>query len=750
MNRITAFAFSRSRFTLLLAGAPLSLLAQASQETIQELEPVVMEAPVAPSEQLFLPEIQGAKIMGAKKTTNVVLEDMPEIVQNNMREVFITTPGVNVAEEAIPARSNISYRGIGDPHESESVLVLKDGIPLESDWFGYPTIYYIPPIESVERVEFIRGGGALLYGPQVGPVFNYITASPREDTEFGGSVQGFGGSYGYYSTYLESSGTNGQFGYGVDFLASGADGVRNNADYSIQTGSATVTYQIDEKQSLRIDFDAYSSNNGEGGRLTTLQWDANPNTTTTPIDRVWIQRYFPSLNYIYELEDGLIDVKSWVGYQDRFSRRASGGTLWYKPSPPYAAPTTNTPYTNLDRKEFYFVGLDARLRKDYDAGFTDGTNTFTAGATFYYGNAPNIRENGVGTGTTGPAVYDVSSETIYGAVFAENLFRFGRWAVIPAFRLDLPTISTKENYNYGAVDPFTGVINRPLFDETITSVAPLGSLGITYDININNQLYTSFATSYTPKKYTDLGNPTSNRVRSADANVAYNYQGELGARGSYSTWFSYDGSVFYNYNTGIVETLNIGGGNTQVSNAGDAVFFGIEAAIQGDLFAFIDAQAGTKLGEQVGALSLFANVQLLDAQFTSGQFNGNTPSYAPNHIVKTGVVWDWDDFIKVALTGQFVDDQYWNDANNNTGNSIQSFLAGGGAPWVPATVSPQKIPAFMVWDFSVEISPIEHFTVLGGISNLLDEQYYSRVRGGGGGIEPLDGRTYYAGARFDW
>jgi len=716
-------------YSLLTLTPSLALAQNANEERVYELDEVVMEAPVAPSAQLFLPEVQGAKILGAKKTTNVALEEMPEIVQNNLREAFITTPGLNVAEEAIPARVNISYRGIGDPHESVSVLTMKDGVPLESDWFGYPTIYYIPPIESVERIEFIRGGGALLYGPQAGPVVNYITASPRMDTAFGGSAQGLGGSYGYYSTYLEASGTSGNFGYGADFLASGANGFRENGDYAIETGSANALYHIDENQRIRLDFDAYYSDIGEAGRLTTAQWNVDPSMTTRPRDRVWIQRYFPVLNYVYETDDFVADIKTWGGYQSRVSRRSTAGGV--------AAFLPGT-LMNVDDREFTFYGLDARARKDYQTDFTDGTNSLTAGITFYYGDAPNNRQRSLGTDTTGIPIYDESRYTVYGAAFAENVFRFGRWAVIPAFRLDIPTVSVKENYNFG--------VTRPLYDETLTSVAPLGSLGVTYDIDINNQAYASFATSYTPKQYVDVGNPSSNRIRSTNADVAYNYQGELGARGSYSTWFSYDGSLFYDYYTGIVENLNIGAGNTVVNNAGDAIYYGLEAAVEVDLFAFIDAQEGTTLGDSAGRFSIFGNVQLLDAEFVSGQFDGNTPSYSPDYLVKTGVVWDWEERVKAAFTGQFVDEQYWNDANNNTGGAAM------GPPWN----NPRKIPAYMVWDFTVEFTPItsagpfKDLTILGGVTNVFDAKYYSRVRGGVGGIDTLPGRTFYAGARVEF
>ena len=87
-----------------------------------------------------LPEVDGATITVTKKTTVSRLVDQPSVIDNNQREIFNRLPGIVLAEQQNPTQLNLSYRGLGNPQESEYVLVMQDGIPLELDWIGYPTL----------------------------------------------------------------------------------------------------------------------------------------------------------------------------------------------------------------------------------------------------------------------------------------------------------------------------------------------------------------------------------------------------------------------------------------------------------------------------------------------------------------------------------------------------------------------------------------------------------------------------------
>jgi Fe(3+) dicitrate transport protein len=122
----------------------------------------------------ILPEVDGTKITVTKKTSVTKLDQVPTIVANDQRELFARTPGLFVSEQQTPTQFNLSYRGLGNPQEGEYVLVLQDGLPISTDWIGFPTVYYMPLPQSLSEVQLIRGGSSLLYGPNPAPVVQLV------------------------------------------------------------------------------------------------------------------------------------------------------------------------------------------------------------------------------------------------------------------------------------------------------------------------------------------------------------------------------------------------------------------------------------------------------------------------------------------------------------------------------------------------------------------------------------------------
>ncbi len=127
---------------------------------------------VAIDQRGWLPAVQGAAIFAGKKTAVIDLDGQARNVGNSYRKALSQTPGLLLAEESSPLVS-IGYRGL-DPHRAQFMQVLKDGIPIHADQFGYPEAYYTPPLDTVDRIEFMHGGAALQHGPQPGGALNYI------------------------------------------------------------------------------------------------------------------------------------------------------------------------------------------------------------------------------------------------------------------------------------------------------------------------------------------------------------------------------------------------------------------------------------------------------------------------------------------------------------------------------------------------------------------------------------------------
>lgn len=136
----------------------------ASAPNAKRLEAISVEGARKRSGE-SLPEVENQKINSGKKTSTTVLEDLPALTQNNYRQALALTPGLLTSEVANQSFASFNYRGVGDPHESFNLLTLQDGLPIAADPYGYPASYYLPSLDYVERIDFIRGGAALQYGP---------------------------------------------------------------------------------------------------------------------------------------------------------------------------------------------------------------------------------------------------------------------------------------------------------------------------------------------------------------------------------------------------------------------------------------------------------------------------------------------------------------------------------------------------------------------------------------------------------
>ncbi|MGH7412347.1 MAG: TonB-dependent receptor, partial [Candidatus Methylomirabilis sp.] len=77
-----------------------------------------------------------------------------------------------------PTTQGVSLRGIG-PSGVSRTLVLLDGVPL-NDPFGGWVYWSKVPLESIERIEVVRGGGSGVYGNYaLGGVINIVTRRPE-------------------------------------------------------------------------------------------------------------------------------------------------------------------------------------------------------------------------------------------------------------------------------------------------------------------------------------------------------------------------------------------------------------------------------------------------------------------------------------------------------------------------------------------------------------------------------------------
>ena len=654
----------------------------------------------------IMPEVDGTKITVTKKTSVAKLDLVPTIIANNQRELFSRTPGLFVSEQQTATQFNMSYRGLGNPQESEFVLVLQDGIPISTDWIGFPTLYYMPLPQSLEEVQLIRGGSSLLYGPNPAPAINLVSKRPSDHQPLGGYSENSVGSDGLFQTYDTLEGSSGPVSARLNFGYVKGSGQRRNGGSEIAQGNAYLSYSAGSDQHWFLDLHAHQSSSGDPGRLSYAQYLSDPDQSPTPFNHDWVRRTSIVLGNESDLGSGWrSEARLWAASQHLYQRSA--------------APGPNPASTTLVDEKFRSEGLDWRFRKRWGRG-----NALTLGTVLYHDDAPFKQWTSSDLlasfgATDGTPRLDQARDAWYGALFAENVFRLpGRWHIVPSFRIEHEKISIDES-----VRPPNLV--RPLIHQSVSRTVPLFGLGAGFDFGHQNETYFSASQGYRPVRFFDVASPFSNVNPGRVPSVSKSRSFEAGVHGTPVKGLFYDASLFWIDFTNRIETITISPVESILQNSGNTRHRGFEGEVSYDVLA----QRGRSLH-----LTLFGNVSLLNAKFTKSNLPGrvgNKPAFAPAITAKYGMSLRRDGRFNFSLSGSSVSSQFFQDSDLPVGIA-------GSANFVPA-----KVPGYTLIDLSGDWQLTRSLRLLGGISNLADKKYYSRVFQNG--IEPGARRKVYAG-----
>lgn len=709
---------------VLLAAAPLS-----AREAAPAPESAALELPVfrVAAETLrddrvqtpFLPDTQGTNIFVGKKTLVIDFDAMPQIQTDNYRQAFAKTPGLLTSELSNASLLSLSFRGIGDPHESQNLLVLKDGIPFVLDPFGYPTVYYAPPFESIDRLEFVAGGAALLYGPQPSGALNFVTHEPSRRHAASITSQHVLGSHNLYSTFTTlEGGLNGGAYLGFFDHRSGDSFRDANSDFELNGANLKLVLDTGPTARLVLDLDVYDADSGEPGGLTRatgpgrLNLDQSRTQSQNLYDRVRVERTAAVLRYDRDYaDDARLSAAVWVSKFSRFSKRQNGSGFGLVPTG-----TTNT----INLHEYYTYAADFRYRMDYGSGHH--ANSFTVGTTWMDLDSPIEASTGATPAAdTGIRTFKAKRSSRYGSFFAENLFRSGRLTVTPGVRIEILRQGITEVQNNAK-----SAAGTPLGEKRDTDMLPLFALAATFTDGPKGEFYANFSEGYKPMTYADAVPTGANDTISSDLKPGHVLNYELGRRGRPFPGVWYDVSLF-----AVDYADRFGRAGRNIQNVGRSINYGVSAATEVDLWRMHTGVEGT-------SLTWHGNIQLLHAKFVSGPLAGRTPQYAPDVMIRSGLVFRQPGRAKIALLGTYLSEHFADDANTRT----------PAADWL--------IPSYVVFDLTAEFYPWRGevagrsagIALLAGINNLLDEKYYSRVRSNG--IDPAAPRNFYAGLRFEF
>lgn len=686
----------------------------------------------------FLPEIVGTTIHAGKKNALIMMDNVQgNVVNNTMRQVMAKVPGIQVWEsDPSGIQIGIAARGLS-PNRSWEFNIRQNGYDISSDPFGYPEAYYTPQLNSVQRIQVLRGAASLQYGPQFGGMVNFIMKDGSAiNKAFQYESQQTAGSFGLFNSYNAIGGKKGKMHYYAFWDHRQGKGFRKNSGFNVNTAFGNWSWVINPKLKLGLEITHFNYLSQQPGGLTDVQFEKDPSSSFRERNWFEVKWKMAALNVDYTISDkSRLNIKTF----SMFGERNSTGFM----QPINIADTINAStltYNSrrVDEDQYSNFGMEARYITDYQIGKMK--NTFSAGVRYFRGNTFRF-QNGKGDerldynlNIMGAYHTDLDFLTTNTAMFAEHMFHIGKnLLIIPGIRLE-----NIQNTAGGRIN-LTGNTAVKIPDQKKARQFLLPGVGAEYHLG-QTEFYANYSQAYRPVLFSDLtGNPTTDEI-DQDLKDAKGYNIDLGYRGRVKDYLFFDLSGYllqYNNRIGLIAQQRLDGSFYNLrTNVGNSRSHGIEALVE---FSPLKIKTVNPL---VGNISFFASIALIDARYENFKIitrQGNQlvetnmknkrVENAPEKIYRTGINYNRK---KLTLTAQYSDvSSAFSDANNTktpTSNGITGL-----------------IPGYNIVDISGTYTFSERFMMKAGINNLMNKKYFTRRAGGypGPGLMPAEPINFF-------
>ncbi len=670
------------------------------------------------------------QIIYAGKKTEILQIDSLDANKaiNNTRQIIGRIPGLNIIETESGGftANGIAFRGL-NPYQSIETNTRQNGYNVSADIFGYNESYYLPPMEAVKTIQFVRGASCLQFGPQIGGMINYVLKdAPNKPFEITASQTG--GSFGMFNSYNSIGGTFKKLKYFGFIQYRNMDGWRANSDQTQVSGFAKLQYDFSSKFSASVEYTVLRNMIHMPGGLNDSMFTANPvqsNRTRNWLSSPW-NIISSSLNYKIN-EGASISLKSSYLFSER-------NLVWRNEDGGAAIKDTITPSLEYIPRE---IGRESFNSITNELRFLTNYNLFSYKSILVvgirYANAYMKRQGGA-EGSTG-SNYDLITYTPYEyslnfystniAPFIENTFTIGKhFSITPGVRYEFLS-TTVNGYNKNEAEDSN---EEKIYanNQTHTRTFLMSGVGLQYKFGEHNSFYANYSQSYKPVTYSDLS--PFGTVAKIDQNLkdAYADNADFGFRGTIKNILNFDISAFYiNYKNKIGYVLKTQDTLTYLfrTNTGGSEHKGVEAYVELNLSNWICPSC------RIGKISLYNSFAYVDARYVTGDYSTKFVEYAPQNINRSG--------LNYSLKGFSINAQYsfQSDAFGDAANTVYSHDALVG-----------KIPSYNLIDISASYK-IKRYQIKAGVNNVTDKKYFTlrTPEYPGPGIIPSTGRMIYVG-----
>jgi len=220
----------------------------------------------------------------------------------------------------------IDMRGFGGDNPFGKTLVMLDGRRMNQT--DMSSINWLSiPVNTIERIEIVRGPGSVLYGDAaVGGVINIVTKKGKGAPAFNASV--LAGSYGLHSERAGVSGATGKWTYALMGENNFSSGYRDRSEYSAQGGGFDVGYSASDLLNVSLGVSFNRVDYQMPGALTREQVEQDRRQFGNPDDdgrdkytnvNLGIKSFWGAwgqmeINFLYGKKDLQSSMPSWFSY----------------------------------------------------------------------------------------------------------------------------------------------------------------------------------------------------------------------------------------------------------------------------------------------------------------------------------------------------------------------------------------------------------------------------------------------------
>lgn len=681
-----------------------------------------------------LKDVEGTSIFAGKKTEVVLVEQsMANLASNNARQIYSQVAGLNIYQnDDAGLQLNIGGRGL-DPNRTANFNTRQNGYDISADVLGYPESYYTPASEGLKEIQVIRGAASLQYGTQFGGLINFKMKEPNPNKPIELITRNTLGSFGLYTNFTSLSGTKNNLSYYTFFNYKKGDGFRPNSEFESKNVYAHIGYQFNEKTSLTGELTYLRYLAQQGGGLTDQMFAENPYQSNRSRNWFQVDWLLYNLKFAHEFSEKTNFTLN------AFGLKASRYALGFRTN--RVDQIDSFEERDLIKGDFNNYGFEARILSKYEV--FQKQSTFLVGTKFYRAN--NSEQQGPGSDGVGPD-FDIQSEAFPNypsqsqfdfpntniAVFGENiLYLSDKFSVTPGIRFEY--IKTESEGFYKRIN--TDAAGNVIFEETIDdnrdferSFVLLG-LGLSYKPSTSLEAYGNISQNYRSVTYTDININNPAFAINPDITDEDGYTADLGIRGNFRNWLSYDLGVFglaYKGRIGFVQKgLTDGRVISERGNVGDAFLYGVESLVDFNLKKILQMNNDF-------SLNYFMNASVISSEYTKSEqssVEGNKVEFVPDVNIKTGVKFGYKNLL-ANIQYTYLSQQF-TDATNSTTANLSGVIG--------------EIPAYDILDVSLSYS-YKRFKLETGINNVLDNSYFTRRATGypGPGIIPSAPRNWYA------